>query len=73
MAHKNSLDSIIDGIDDIFNQDSPIHDRAAITIWVPTEKKEKYESLQGRTRRKFGKKLKEIVIKSIDRVNDEAI
>lgn len=40
----------------------------SITIWVPDEYKEKYDLLQSRSNKVFGKKIKEIVKFAIDKV-----
>lgn len=38
-----------------------------ITLWLPAEVKAKYDLLQMKSKRRFGKLLKEIVIHSIER------
>ena len=36
-----------------------------ITFWLPKEHKEKYDMLQKKTRKQFGKALKEVLMHSI--------
>jgi hypothetical protein len=48
-------------------------EHTTLTLWVPQKYKEKFDKLQERSRLKFGKLLKEVIKKSIDRVTiDEA-
>lgn len=42
-----------------------------LTLWLTVEYKEKYDSLQELSKRKFGKFLKEVIKKSIDKVIEE--
>lgn len=41
-----------------------------ITFWIPVGIKEKYDKLQGLSKRKFGRKLKAAIITSITQVED---
>jgi hypothetical protein len=54
-----------------FNREGVDHsepvERKPLTLWIPADYKEKYESLQNQSKRKFGKALREIVKISIDR------
>jgi hypothetical protein len=63
--------SIIDEIMSEFDLElKPGKDREqleGITFWIPLEYKEKYDLLQTRTKQRFGKVLKEIIKRSIDR------
>lgn len=43
--------------------------RAGVTIWLPEDYKAKFNSLQERTKRRFGKKVQQLVIKAIDKVS----
>lgn len=43
-------------------------DKEAITLWIPVEYKEKFDRLQRKSKRRFSKVLKEVVMRSIDRV-----
>lgn len=45
-------------------------DREPLTIWITAEYKARYDLLQARSRHKFGKFLKEVIKKSIDKVID---
>ena len=44
-------------------------ERMALTIWIPAQSKERFDDLQTKTRKKFGKLLAEVIVKSIDKVN----
>ena len=68
----DSLDQIFEAFDkDIFTP-SESSQRQAITIWVPEQYKAKFDSLQDRTNRRFGKLVKAMLMKSIDRIEPEA-
>lgn len=71
----DTLDSMLEQLTDTFevNQSAPINDRQAITIWLPEKYKAKYELLQKRSNRKFGKLIREFVKKSIDKVSVEPL
>ena len=40
-----------------------------IGLWVPTEYKQRFDELQERTRKKFGKKIQELVMQAIDHLD----
>lgn len=63
-------------LDDLFNsleleQASVLSadERAAITLWLPERYKDRYAKLQEKTKRMFGKKLQEMVMRSIDKLD----
>ena len=68
MKNDKSLDSILASFEIADLETADREGSKPITIWVPTKVQQKYESLQEKSRRKFGKKLKEVVINSIDKV-----
>lgn len=47
--------------------DEPTKTTKALTIWILEEYKTKFEELQDRTDKKFGKKLKELIYLAIDK------
>lgn len=42
--------------------------KKAITIWVPSCYKEKYDKIQGETKSQFGRDLQKMLVKAIDLV-----
>ena len=44
-----------------------------VTFWIPDEYKKKYEAIQAKSKRRFSKMLKEVIMKSIDRIEVEAL
>lgn len=65
---KNAVDSIVEEFDFLQMQvDAPIPCEP-ITFWIPVEYKIKYDLLQAKSGKKFGKVCKEILKKTIDRV-----
>lgn len=71
MDKKNviQLDSVFEEFDFMnieYRDDNK--ERFAITIWMPLEYYEKYNSIQRQSRKKFGKLLKEVIKRSIDKV-----
>lgn len=70
---NGTLDSIFADFEADISEKPQSTQRQSITIWIPEEYKAKYELLQGKTRQRFGKKLKEVVKMSIDKIYEEAI
>lgn len=72
---KNPADQTIDAIIDDFD----LAERAsrenvetmAITIWLPVDKKKRFDELQGESRKRFGKLVKKVVEHTIDRVSEK--
>lgn len=76
MADKTNetIDQILDGF--TVNDESAsalVQENQYITIRVPESYKAKYELLQRRSGMKFGKLMKEILKKSIDKVSIDAV
>lgn len=78
--NENSIHSIIDEMLKELSPDQPAKDDGQrhsrygakglpVTFWLPIEYKEKYDTLQGLSRYKFGKLLKEVFKKTIDKVS----
>lgn len=63
-----SLDEALNELSLIDQSNKPTgSDREPITIWVTKECKNKYDITQNLTSKKFGKKLREIVMIAIDK------
>lgn len=63
-------------IDKIFTADAlkkTEKDFGTITVWIPLEYKIKYDALQNKTGRKFGKLLQEVLKKSIDQAESQLL
>lgn len=67
--NKDLVDKIFEGFTLGNGQDSETVQRAGVTIWLPEEYKEKFNQLQSRSKRRFGKKIQEMLIKAIDKVS----
>lgn len=62
-------DEIIKDTVDSFNSHSTDkEERGAITIWVPSSYKQKFDDLQNSSDKNFGKCIREMIIKTIDKV-----
>lgn len=73
MQNENSLDLILgDLIADAGSGDEATIDSLPMTLWIPHAYKARFDALQARTKKKFGKKLKEVVMAAIDRVDSSA-
>jgi len=66
LAEKKSIDAILDEFD-VGGKSKERSETRPITIWIPLDLKTRYDELQGRTRGQFGKLLKEIVKRSIEK------
>ena len=64
-----ALDDLMTNInfEKIFEDNSVETDQ--VNVWVPMAYKERYMKLQRRTKKKFGKLLQEIVMRSIDKAD----
>lgn len=70
---QETLDSVFENMDSMFTgHEEPIETKP-VTIWLPVDYKNKFDTLQKSTKRKFGKKIKELVIRSIDKVDSKAV
>jgi len=61
-------------IDDCFQGMKDKHssstvEKTTLTLWVPTEYKRKFEELQDKTGKDFGKRLQKLITKAIDKVS----
>lgn len=81
MPDKNdSADSLFQNIDSLFQNvqnvlkpsDEPERIEC-VSFWLPEKYKAKFDLLQSRTNRKAGKLLQEVLKKSIDKIDAEAI
>lgn len=70
-AKSVSLDSILDNLDaSSFKAERPVK-LVCVAFWLPEDCKTKYDILQDRTNLKFGKFLKEMIKKSIEKSIDK--
>lgn len=65
---KSNIDLILENFDVNSNDEEDI---AQINVWIPKSVKDKYNDLQVRTKKKFSKVLKNIIISSIERKSSE--
>lgn len=67
MREKISLDAILDDLEVVGAEGGPDWtDRRAVTVWLRTREKERFDKLQKRTRRDFGRKLRELILAAMD-------
>jgi hypothetical protein len=64
-----SIDQFIEDLEIIETEEIDALPKKAITIWLPEDKTEKFADLQRRSKRKFGKKIQELLVQVIDSVN----
>lgn len=64
---KDSLDEVFKKFGPITTDNSITEAGGAITIWLPTDYKSKYDMLQDKTKRKFSKLVREVLKSTIDR------
>lgn len=69
MTDKISPEHFIEVFDLKEEKSVPQEECETLTLWVSREYKEKYNLVQARSKKKFGKFLKQIVEKTIDRVD----
>lgn len=66
---NDTIDSLVAAFDlSQMPGDGP-EELSPVTFWLPVEYKAKYDLLQERSKRRFGKVLKEIIKRSMDRVD----
>lgn len=68
IKEPSSLDEILAGFNiDTTEPEGPI-EGTNVSIWLPMDYKFKYDDLQRRSKRQFGKILRRMIMKSIDQV-----
>lgn len=67
MNEMNLIDECFQGMKD--KHKSNHVEKTTLTLWVPTEYKRKFEELQDKTKKDFGKRLQKLLIKAIDTVS----
>lgn len=69
--NQKTLDAINDDFDlsDINTEDP--EPKQPITLWLPVEYKLKFDLIQQRSKKRFGKHLKEVLKRSIDKIDIE--
>lgn len=67
MSEMNLIDECFQGMKEGESSDSVT--KTTLTLWVPAEYKKKFEDLQYRTKKDFGKRLQKLLIKAIDSVS----
>ena len=70
---KDTLDNLFAEFTPLLNEETETVETRGVTFWVPVEYKKKYEAIQAKSKRKFSKMLKEVIMKSIDRVEIDPI
>lgn len=65
---NSSLDSILDDFEINQSGENQKDDSCPITLWIPVKYKERFAELQEKSNKRFGKKLKEVIMRSIDKV-----
>lgn len=67
-AQDKFLDEVFKDSGEMFDGKDFRDDHAPITFWIPKTKKVLFDRLQIETKRKFGKKLKDVIVIAIDKV-----
>lgn len=65
---SKSLDSIFKDFQLDEDSDLVSKNMKCIAIWLPESYKKSFDELQDKTNRKFGRKIKELIIRSIQKV-----
>lgn len=69
---KSTIDAVFEQFAPMLTSKSEPVQAKPLTFWLPHAYKDKYDELQRRTRGKFGKLLKEVLKKSIDRMEKDS-
>lgn len=65
---KDFFDSLFDDLD-ISDASNGLEQRKGVTLWLPLEYQLKWIEIQHKTKKKFGKKIRDFVIQAIDKVD----
>lgn len=68
---EDSIDQIIKNIDFDMDDQAFKKSRGSLTLWISKEYKEKYETLQSKTDKRFSKALQQIFTLAIDKAEKE--
>ncbi len=66
------MDDILNKVFEGINKQSGNHlpeEKSTLTLWVSKECKGKFDSLQSRTKKEFGKRLQKLIAMAIDKVD----
>lgn len=63
------LDDIFKDVESLIDNGSSKSEMAPITIWVPLEYRQKYNHIQSITKKRFVGKIRELILRSLDKVN----
>lgn len=66
------IDSLLGDIPLDASKSAGPEETAQINFWVPKSKKASYERLQKATGQKFGKRVRDIIVKAIERAEERA-
>lgn len=70
---KETIDSILEGFGPLVKGNEEPIKTLPITFWLPEEYKMKYELIQNKSKRKLGKLLQKVLMKSIDKIDLESL
>lgn len=68
---KATIETIFEDFYPMATKRGELVDRQAITIWLPTDYKQKFDDLQTQSQKQFGKRLRSVVMSTIDRFDGE--
>lgn len=72
MGTKNqSIDDIFHEFELEFDKDESAEKHKPVSFWIPEKSKAKYDKIQEKSRQKFGKKIRDVVVALIDRIDVE--
>lgn len=69
MTEKLRPEDFIENFELMPEESAPQSESDTISIWLSLDQKAKYDLIQARSKKKFGKFLKKIIEKTIDRVD----
>lgn len=70
---ETSLDAIMESFDPTEN-DAPLRVKSGgcVSIWLPDPYKAQWDKLQSKTDRRFGKKVRELLVAAIEKAESQA-
>lgn len=69
--YQDFIDSVFGDLAGTLNANEEMDIKVGVTFWLPEKHEQKFRSLQKISKKKFGKKMQEILCKVIESVNLE--
>lgn len=73
LSTPKSIDGLLGEINDLMSTQADVIsiDRKSVTVWIPAEYWKKYDAIQKKSRGKFHKVIRQVMMRAIDSIQIE--